>query len=221
MEPEIDLPELLYIYDPLCSWCYGMTPVVQRIQTDFEGRVNVSVLNGGMMLGEKVGPIRANWPAMEASLATIERVAGVHFGAAFRKLGEEGSYVQNSELPCRALAVFRQVDVAQNRALSFAHAIQRALFEDGKDLNDPATYNALVAPYGIEAEAFQQLLTTAQKAVRQEFAAVAQIGVKGFPTSILRVGGQGYLLAQGFQRYEVFASGLELALLQANEESAG
>jgi len=218
MEPEVDLPELLYIYDPLCSWCYGMTPVVQRIQAEFAGRINVSVLNGGMMLGEQVGPIRRNWPGIKASLATIEEVTGVHFGEAFRRLGEEGSYVQNSELPCRALAVFRQLDVTQSRAIQFAHAIQRALFEDGQDLNDPATYDALVVPYGIEVAAFQQLLSTAQKAVQQEFAAVAQIGVKGFPTSILRVGGQGYLLAQGFQRYEVFASGLELALLQAGDE---
>ncbi|OUJ75434.1 DsbA family protein [Hymenobacter crusticola] len=219
MEPEIDLPELLYIYDPLCSWCYGMTPVIQRIQAEFEGRINVSVLNGGMVTGEQVGPIRAKWPQLETALPELARITGARFGEAFRTLGQQGDYVLNSELPCRALVVFRQLDVTQNRAVHFAHAIQQALFEDGKDLNDPATYNALVAPYGIEAEAFQQLLATAQKAVRQEFAAVAQIGVKGFPTSILRLGNQGYLLAQGFQRYEVFASGLELALLQADEEA--
>ncbi|WP_324676142.1 DsbA family protein [Hymenobacter sp. GOD-10R] len=218
MEPEIDLPDLLYIYDPLCSWCYGMTPVVQRIQAEFEGRVNVSILNGGMMVGEQVGPIRTNWPTIKANLATIEKVTGVRFSRAFRQLGEEGSYVQDSDLPCRALAVFRQLDVTQKRALNFAHVIQRALFEDGKDLNNPSTYDALVTPFGIETKTFQQLLATAQKAVRQEFAAVAQIGVKGFPTSILRMGSQGYLLARGFQRYEVFASGLEIALLQASEE---
>lgn len=221
MEPQVDLPELLYIYDPLCSWCYGMTPVIQRVQQAFKGRINVSVLNGGMVVGEQVGPIRERWPYIEASLATIEQIADVQFGEAFRKLGEEGSYVQDSEPPCRALAIFRQLDTTQSEAINFAHAIQKALFIEGQDLNDPATYDALIASYPVNASVFRQHLASANAlaATQQEFAAVGRIGVKGFPTSILRSGNQGYVLARGFQPYETFAAGLEQALEQAQEET--
>ncbi|MDB5269973.1 MAG: hypothetical protein JWP58_3013, partial [Hymenobacter sp.] len=59
MNPEtiVPLPELLYVHDPLCGWCYGMSPVISQVQREFAGRVDVSVLCGGMVLGDDAGPI--------------------------------------------------------------------------------------------------------------------------------------------------------------------
>ena len=222
METAQDLPELLYIYDPLCGWCYGMTPVVQRVRDEFSGRVNVSVLSGGMVTGDQVGPIRNKWEYIKTALADVEQVTGAHFGDAFRALGEEGSYVQDSEPPCRALSVFRQLDARQNQAIDFAHDIQHAYFGEGKSLNDLATYDALVKAYNMEAREFRRQFAApvAATATQQEFAAVARIGVTGYPTIILRVENQGYLLARGFQRYDELASRLEQALEQAREEAS-
>jgi putative protein-disulfide isomerase len=47
---------------------------------------------------------------------------------------------------------------------------------------------------------------------------VERIGVQGFPTTILRVGQQGYVLARGFQPYEAFSKAVRQALQQATEE---
>ncbi|SHI61789.1 putative protein-disulfide isomerase [Hymenobacter daecheongensis DSM 21074] len=220
MEQAPDLPEILYIFDPLCGWCYGMSPVMQRIKADYAGRVAVSVLCGGMVTGERVAPIGAAWGYIEGALAQVEQAAGVEFGAAFRALGAEGRNIQDSEPPCRAITIFRQLD-EQDRAINFAHDIQQAHFYHGHDLNDPRTYEALVAAYGLDLAEFRRrwLLPETAAATQKEFAAVAQIGVQGFPTIILRVGNQGYLLARGFQPYAPFASGLEQALRQAAEEA--
>ncbi|UOQ72192.1 DsbA family protein [Hymenobacter cellulosilyticus] len=221
MEQTPDLPELLYIFDPLCGWCYGMSPVVEQIQNEFQGRLTVSVLSGGMVTGLNVGSIRQDWEYISAALEQVEKVAGVQFGQAFRELGAEGSRVQDSEPPSRALTVFRQLD-PYNQTASFAHALQQAYFGEGKDLNDPDTYAVLAADFGLNVAEFQRrwaLPETAQ-ATRQEFAAVGRIGVQGFPTTILRVGNQGYLLARGFMPYDAFASSIEQALQQAAEEGA-
>lgn len=218
-QPAHDLPELLYLYDPLCSWCYGMTPVIQKVQRAFAGRINVSVLNGGLITGEQVGPISATWDELQTGLPLIQQVTGVRFGEAFRQLGAEGRRVLDSELPCRALATFRQLDMEDNRTVHFAHAIQHAFFAEGQDLNEAATYDALVTNYGLDAAEFQRQLAlpATADATRQEFAAVARIGVQGFPTSILRINSQGYVLARGFQPYEAFAAGLEQALQQGEQ----
>ncbi|GGG31786.1 DsbA family protein [Hymenobacter glacieicola] len=210
-----DLPELLYISDPLCGWCYGMSPVVQRVQQEFAGRVEVSVLCGGMVTGAQVGPIREDWPYITGALEQVEQVTGVQFGAAFRALGQEGSHVQDSEPPCRAIHAFRQL--RQEQAAEFAHAVQRAYFQEGADLNDLATYEPLAAAYGLDPSEFRQQLTRPEiiRGTQLEFAAVSKIGVQGFPTTILRVGSQGYVLARGFQPYESFRTDLEEALRQA------
>lgn len=213
-----DLPELLYISDPLCGWCYGMSPVIQRVQQQLAGRVEVSVLCGGMVTGEQVGPIGEDWPYIAGALEQVEQVTGVAFGAAFRERGQEGSYVQNSEPPCRAIHAFRQL--RQEHTAAFAHDVQRAYFHDGADLNDFATYEPLAAAYGLEPAEFRQQLARPEiiRGTQLEFAAVGKIGVQGFPTTILRVGNQGYVLARGFQPFETLRADLEEALRQAGSE---
>ena len=47
---------------------------------------------------------------------------------------------------------------------------------------------------------------------------MARIGVQGFPTTVLRLGEQGYVLARGYQPYEQLRSGLEQLL---REEAGG
>lgn len=208
------LPELLYIHDPLCGWCYGLSPVINQIQAEFAGRIEVSVLCGGMIKGEDVEPISDTWEYLEQSIGEVENVTGVQFGAAFKALGQEGTYRYDSEPPSRAIAAFRHLTQDPARTVAFAHAVQAALFRDGHDLNEPATYNALLAPFGVDVVAFQQRWATpeAARATQQEFAAVARIGIEGFPTAVLRLGEQGYVLTRGFQPYEQLRQGLEQLL---------
>ncbi|MBF9219893.1 DsbA family protein [Hymenobacter ruricola] len=211
------LPELLYIQDPLCGWCYGMSPVIQQVQQDFAGRLDVSVLCGGMVKGEDVGPIADVWDDLRRSLPEVEEVTGVQFGAAFKALGEAGDYVYDSEPPSRAIAAFRHLTQDPARTVVFAHAVQLALFRDGQDLNDPSVYNNLLAPFGVDAVDFQRRWAAPEtaRAAQQEFAAVARIGVEGFPTAVVRVGEQGYVLARGYQPYEQLRAGLEQLLREA------
>jgi putative protein-disulfide isomerase len=212
--PAPNLPELLYIQDPLCGWSYGMSPVIARIQQEFAGRVEVSVLCGGMVKGEDVEPISDNWEHLEQSLAEVEKVTGVEFGAAFKALGAAGEYRYDSEPPSRAIAAFRHLTQNPARTVAFAQAVQMALFRDGQDLNNPTTYNALLASFGVDVVAFQQRFATSEavRATQQEFAAVARIGIEGFPTAVVRIGEQGYVLARGFQPYEQLRAGLEQLL---------
>ncbi|WP_197076763.1 DsbA family protein [Hymenobacter terrenus] len=212
-----NLPELLYIHDPLCGWCYGTSPVINRVQQEFMGRVDVSVLCGGMVKGDDAGPISASWEYVRQALGDVEKATGVHFGAAFKALGEEGSYVYDSEPPSRAITTFRQITQDPAHTVAFAHAVQMALFHDGQDLNNPATYNSLLTPFGIDVAEFQRRLAAPEtaRATQQEFAAVARIGVQGFPTLVLRLGEQGYVLARGYQPYEQLRQGLEQLLRAA------
>ncbi|NVO29984.1 DsbA family protein [Hymenobacter lapidiphilus] len=216
--PASDLPELLYLYDAYCGWCYGTSPVMQRVQTDFAGRLTISVLSGGMLAGEQAESIGAGWGYIEGAMPQVERATGVQFGEAYKQLGAAGTYFQDSEAPARALYIVRQLD-AHGRVLDFAHAVQQALFMRGEDLNDVHTYEPLVQALNLDFREFARrfALPETGAAVRREFEAVARIGVQGFPTIILRSGSQGYVLSRGFQPYDVFARNLTDALAQAAE----
>jgi putative protein-disulfide isomerase len=94
-----------------------------------------------------------------------------------------------------------------------------ALFRDGQDLNDPTTYNALLEPFGVDVVDFQRRFAAPEtaRATQQEFAAVARIGIQGFPTLVLRLDEQGYVLARGYQPYEQLRQGLEQLLSEAGK----
>ena len=215
-DPAAHLPELLYIHDPLCGWCYGMSPVINQIQQAFAGRLEVSVLCGGMVRGADAGPIAGSWEYIKNAMGDVEKVADVAFGAAFRALGATGAYHYDSEPPSRAIVAFRQITQDPARTVAFAHAVQAALFRDGHDLNNPATYPALLTPFGVDSAEFQRRFAAPEtaRAAQQEFAAVARIGVQGFPTAVLRIGEQGYVLARGYQPYGQVRAGLEQLLLE-------
>lgn len=183
------------------------------------GRVQVSILSGGMMTGEQVGPIGEDWPAIRLAAHQIEQATGVAFGEGFWQVGEEGKRRQDSEPPSRALSVFRQLAPTQ-QAIDFAHALQLAWFQEGQDMSDPATYEALAGHFGLDVAEFMRRYQDPQtaQAVRQEFAAIARMGIQGFPTILLRVGHQGYVLARGYQPYTVLAEAVEQALQQAAED---
>ena len=212
--PPATLPELLYIHDTLCGWCYGMSPVISRVQAEYAGRLYVSVLCGGMAVGARATPIAEGWGYIKNALGDVERASGVEFGAPFKALAEAGAYVYDSEPPSRAIVAFRQLTQDPARTVAFAHAVQAALFRDGQDLNDAATYAPLLAPFEVDAADFRRQWAAPEmaRATQQEFAAVARIGVQGFPTAVLRIGEQGYVLARGYQPFEPLRAGLEQLL---------
>jgi putative protein-disulfide isomerase len=110
MEPLLaNLPELLYIQDPLCGWCYGMSPVINRVQQAFAGRIEVSVLCGGMVKGDDVGPIAETWDYLKQALGDVEKVAGVQFGEAFLALGAGAATCTTPSPPAVPLRRFRQI----------------------------------------------------------------------------------------------------------------
>jgi len=209
-----NLPELLYLHDPLCGWCYGTSVAISRLQTDFAGHLDVSVLCGGMVVGPDSGPIADSWDYLRQALAEVETVTGVQFGEAFRALGEAGIYRYDSEPPSRAIVAFRQITQDTARTVAFAHAVQQALFRNGLDLNENATYGPLLGPFGVDIAEFERRWAASEtaQAARQEFAAVGRLGVQGFPTAVVRVGEQGYVLARGYQPYEQLRAGLEQLL---------
>lgn len=208
----MERPKLLYIYDPLCGWCYGFSSVVKKIWENYGDRMDCEVLSGGMAIGPRALPIGKGYGFIGRSLAVVERTTGVKFGEGFKKLVEDGTYMYNSELPCIAMTVFRTYE--PKRVVEFAHDLQRAFFYDGCDMNEPDTYRALVQPYGISPDEFTaQLQDDANRtATYEEFDMVSAMGADGFPTLVYIHGEGGIALARGYRAYEEIEPVLEKLL---------
>lgn len=102
-------PSLIYAYDPLCGWCFGFHPIVEKLKNRFETNLNLKVVPGGLATGKNAQKIKEGHPYILSSLRQVEEITGVGFGENFKLLAEEGSYFYNSEPSCRIQNVVNEL----------------------------------------------------------------------------------------------------------------
>ena len=47
----LDILHLIYVMDPMCSWCYGFAPVIKRLVAEQEGTLQFKLVMGGLRPG--------------------------------------------------------------------------------------------------------------------------------------------------------------------------
>ncbi len=203
--------KLIYIHDALCGWCYGFSPVIHEFVAT--NKLDCEVLSGGMITGNRVGPIGEVAGYIKTVYKDVEARSTVRFGEAFLNgTLEEGSAVFTSIPAAIAMAVFK--NVMPKHQLDYASEIQRAIYHQGKPPADHATYANIVTKYGIEPNSFKELMSKTEyfDQAQDEFEKVAQLGVTGFPTVILQKEEQLIAIARGFVTLEQLQANYERAL---------
>jgi len=201
---------ILYVYDPMCGWCYGFDPVMEKISGGWADKFQFHTISGGMITGERQGVIA---PQMATyilnTVPRLEQMTGVKFGESFLKALRDGTYYASSVRPSRAMTVFRSMH--PNKAVSFANAMQRKLFFEGKSLNDDATYRELCADFNVDFDSFLKELNAPQSltAAEEDFALSSQLGVSGFPAVIAVRNGKAQVLTSGYSDANALAKKLE------------
>ena len=187
---------LTYVFDPLCGWCYGFSATMQAFHAGHP-ELPLEVISGGLFVGERVAPLSAYPFIAQANLQVTAR-SGAVFGAGFDALLEEGELVLDSESAAAGYAVLRAL-AAPQQALALAAAVQRAFYIDGKDLNDPFTYQEIARAQGIDAQLVAARLAGpgAAAAAQADFARAQRMGAGSFPTLFLMVGERAELLSRG------------------------
>ncbi|HEY8382996.1 MAG TPA: DsbA family protein [Microvirga sp.] len=190
-------PHLLYIADPMCSWCWGFGAVI-RVLRERQPELPIRVLMGGLRPGttepmsdEMRRMVREHWEHVAAA-------SGQPFDFAF--FDREG-FVYDTEPASRAVVVARRS--GEGAALAMLEAVQRAFYAQNRDVTDPEVLADLAAAAGLDPVAFAEAF--GGEAVAQEtwtdFAIAQKAGIRGFPTLLAGTGdGAAYgIVTQGFQ----------------------
>ena len=182
-------PVIYYCYDAWCGWCYGFSPIINRVFAEYRHAIDFEVLSGGMILPATAQPIAAIAEYIQKGYKTVEERTGVRFGEdwlwhIFHP--DESDWYPSSEKPAIAMCVFK--DYYPDLAVLFAGELQYALHYEGRDLCDDEAYRHLLEKYRIpDTEFYMKLRNPAYKEkAYDEFALVKQLRVTGFPTVFLQ-----------------------------------
>jgi putative protein-disulfide isomerase len=206
----------LYIADPMCSWCYGFSPVIETLAEHFEGRLPVRVMMGGLRAGntKPMGPqdkdyIRNAWTKVSAA-------TGQPFDHAF--FNRDG-FVYDTEPACRAVVTARTLKPAM--ALAFKGRISKAFYGENRDMTSTDEIVLVAEEAGFDGPMFRAAFE--QPDIRNEtfrdFLTAKQMGVEGFPCLVAGTE-QGYaLVTNGYRPLDGMIEGLEAWLAKGTTVS--
>lgn len=192
---------LLYVADPLCSWCYGFAPSMAAVQTRWPGLTINTMLGGLRVEGELLDArLRA---LLQHHWDEVARRSGQPFVP--DALQREG-WRYTTEPACRAVVTVRELAqtedaaTAPSRALAMFHAIQTAFYAHGHDATDADLLADVAQGQGIARARFTAAFAAAEMRTQtqDDFAAAQRLGIRGFPALVAVRAGQGQMVAQGW-----------------------
>jgi len=197
---------ILFFADPMCSWCWGFSPVIRAISESFGDQAPIRLVVGGLRAGEtramddkSKAYVRHHWEQVQES-------TGQPFSYDFF---DRDGFVYDTEPACRAAVTVRSAK--PEATLDYFEAVQRAFYVDGTDTTDADALAQCAESVGVEPDVFTTLFQTPEivSATRADFSLSHSLGVPGFPTVVVANGQELALLTSGYVPFEALKPPLE------------
>lgn len=186
---------LIYIGDPMCSWCYGFAPEMDKIleafpDTPFEIIMGGLRPDGSETMMELKDFLYTHWQE-------VHKVSGQDFNYGILS---KTSVMYNTEPACRAVFVMGMLEPEKKYA--YFKAVQKGFYVDNHLPHDEELYGEIATHFDIDYENFMKLYRQprTKEAVYKEFEKAERYGATGFPTVIAKINGKHFLVTQGYQK---------------------
>lgn len=190
-------PILYYIYDPMCSWCWGYQPTWLLLQQQLESRIQIHTLVGGLaedsnaLMPETMqGFLQETWHKISAEL-------GTQFNFNFWSQCQP----KRSTYPaCRAVIIARQYQKEQAMCL----AIQEAYYLHAQNPSEMATLIKIATSIGLDGDLFSQQINSdkVKQQLMNEITRVRAMPIQGFPSLVLAVDAELYPIRVDYKNWQ-------------------
>lgn len=206
------MAKIIYVFDPMCGWCFGFGKVMSAFHAQHKDSFEFDVLSGGMVVGEREGPVGDFADYILGAYKRVEEYSGMKFGQPYLDQLKTKTLWTSSVKPAIAIETFKTFNTKD--VVAFSHEVQQAHFIDGKDLRDEEVYKQLIKPYGINETDFLKALNndTLRKQTFDGFQQSANWGITGYPAVLMEFNGKYYAIAKGFTDLETLNRNVQYVL---------
>lgn len=186
--------KLIYVGDPMCSWCYGFAPQLDKLVEQYKSKMDVELVTGGLRPYNQT-PIKE----MKDFLTGHWREVNKRTQQAFNyDLLDREDITYDTEPGCRAVVVVRNMN--PKKEFEFFKLIQEAFYYQNKDLGKVESYDAILDQLDLNKEDFKTRFTSEEykTLVQKDFKRASNLGVRGFPSVLLESNGQLTILSRGY-----------------------
>ena len=192
--PVSDKAKLIYIGDPMCSWCYGIAPELEELKKEFEGKIEFELVMGGLR------------PYNTQTMVELKEFLSHHWEEVNGRSGQEFNYAildskditYDTEPPCRANMIVREL--SPSKAFTFFHLTQTAFYKENKDMHRVESYFDILKELDVDQGKFKMVFESeeSKERIQKDFQRSADLGVNSFPTILLEYKGETTIIAKGY-----------------------
>lgn len=194
---------LVYVGDPMCSWCYGFGKELSAVLAAVRPQLAVEIVVGGLRAGGTELLDAAGKQFRLMHWARVEAASGLPFNRA-ALMAREG-FVYDTEPICRAVVAARLL-APEAPLLDVFRALQHAFYVEGLDTTDPQTLARVTAhalsrsghPVSAETVLQKYQSPAAIAATRKDFRKTRALGIKSFPALLMEVDGEHHPVVPGY-----------------------
>ena len=191
---------LIYVGDPMCSWCYGFAKPLDALLADPHDAapLQLAIVIGGLrpfttepMAAERVTELSGHWHH-------VEEASGQPFAKAPHTAMHAPGFVYDTEPASRATVTVRSLWPQQ--VWRYFKAVQHALYAEGRNVTEPGVLADIAEALGIPRAEFAKAFASQsmRDATLQDFQQSQAWGIRGFPTLVAEHGDHLHLVGSGY-----------------------
>jgi putative protein-disulfide isomerase len=191
---------LIYIADPMCSWCYGFGRSDDALLAEpgAAAPLKLALVMGGLrpfttdaMTPARIDEILGHWQH-------VHDASGQPFAAAPHTALHEPGFVYDTEPASRAVVAVRSRWPVQ--VWRYFKAVQRAFYADAKNVTRAEVLADLAEALGLPRAEFAHAFASQamREATLADFSQAQAWGIRGFPAVVAEHDGALHLVTQGY-----------------------
>ncbi len=195
--------KIIYVWDPLCGWCYGFEPQMEKVQAEFGDEYEFEVIVGGMVLPPNGYNMAQMRQFLTGAIPQLEKTTGIKIGQPYYdNILSQDSLKLYSVKPALVYNYLKPKYVG--REVILANTIQKMLYEQGQNTNEIETYKALIESNGISFSEAKVNIDSKENvgATYQMFQRSRALGVTGYPAVLIETEKGVKTVSSGFTTYE-------------------
>lgn len=194
--------KLIYIGDPMCSWCYGFGKELSEVM-ESRSDLTLEIVVGGVRAGATDLLDEAGKQFRLEHWARVEKASGLPFNR--DAFSARTNFIYDTEPICRAVVTARTI-APEAPILSIFRDLQHAFYVEGLDTTRGEVLAYVVAHalarvgHYISADAVLKVFEASGTiaATHADFTKARQWGVSSFPSLVADIDGQLHQVSPGY-----------------------
>ncbi|AKD04746.1 DsbA family protein [Pontibacter korlensis] len=211
----LDIIHLIYVMDPMCSWCYGFAPVIKQLVAEQEGKMQFKLVMGGLRAGTEKPLEEQMKEGIKHHWQDVEKITEQPFDYSFF---DRDGFIYDTEPSCRAVVTMRYLKPEME--FEMAQVVQTAFYAKNNDVTISEVLTSIATTLGVEEEAFLDKYNSEEmkEKTQQDFKIARHLQATAFPSLYLLNGTNIHLISRGYRPYDGMKAHLERVMQQLSPD---